>query len=234
MSEKINQAAPYSPFVSIDCVVFGFRNNQLQVLVLQYIGTDIWALPGGFIEANEDINDAAIRVLSVRTGLNDFFLVQFGVFGSVNRVDKLKRDQILNSAGLSKEMVAFFQNRFVSVGYYTIIDIEKAFIEKDNISQTLTWVPVDDVPQLMHDHNEILIKARKTLAGQLLEQPIGKNLMPKYFTMNELQVLHEAILGYKLTRTNFQRKMLSLGILERTEKRFTGKAHKAPFVYKFK
>jgi hypothetical protein len=95
------------------------------------------------------------------------------------------------------------------------------------------WYDIDKIPTLMFDHNEIFRKALETLRTMLDEKLICFNLLPDTFTMNELQNLYETILGEKMIRSNFQRKMLSLGILERIEKKMTGAANKAPYLYRF-
>lgn len=226
--------AYYSPSVSIDCVIFGFHQSSLKVLILKYRNTEVFALPGGFINEEEDLEDAAKRILENRTNLCNIYLEQFGVFGKTNRVNSDSVRGFLNVIGLLQNAYEFFKNRFVSIGYFSLVDFTALKIAKDEISASLEWFDVDNVPTLMHDHNEIIQKARETLISQLSNKAVGVNLMPEQFTMSELQNLHEAILGTTLTRTNFQRKMLSLGFLDRIEKKFTGKAHKAPYLYRFK
>lgn len=226
--------SPYSPFVSIDCVIFGFQNRNLKVLVLKFHQTEIYALPGGFIKETEDIDAAAHRILSERTGVKEVYLEQFGVFGKVNRVDSETRSKLIEALDFPETHKQFIQNRFVSIGYFSLVDVNQVMLNKDAVSESLEWFDIENLPTLMHDHQEIVEAARKSLSDDLYNHAVGKNLMPEQFTMNELQNLHEAILGTKLTRTNFQRKMLSLGFLERIEKKFTGKAHKAPFLYSFR
>lgn len=226
--------SPYSPLVSIDCVIFGFQGHSLKVLALKFTDTNIFALPGGFIKETEDIDAAAQRILSERTGVNEVYLEQFGVFGKVNRVKVETRSKLIEALDFPESHKDFIENRFVSIGYFSLVDVNQVVLNKDGVSESLEWYDIENLPILMHDHQEIVEAARKSLSDDLYNHAVGKNLMPEQFTMNELQNLHEAILGTKLTRTNFQRKMLSLGFLERIEKKFTGKAHKAPFLYSFR
>lgn len=147
----------------------------------------------------------------------------------MNRVDSETRSKLIEALDFPETHKQFIQNRFVSIGYFSLVDVNQVMLNKDAVSESLEWFDIENLPTLMHDHQEIVEAARKSLSDDLYNHAVGKNLMPEQFTMNELQNLHEAILGTKLTRTNFQRKMLSLGFLERIEKKFTGKAHKAPF-----
>lgn len=135
--------------------------------------------------------------------------------------------------GIEMKPNNFLLNRFISIGYYALIDFSKAIPSPDELSDSCDWYDLDKIPTLMFDHNEIFSKALETLRTMLDDKLIGFNLLPETFTMNELQNLYETILGEKLVRSNFQRKMLGLGILERIEKKMTGAANKAPYVYKF-
>jgi hypothetical protein len=104
----------------------------------------------------------------------------------------------------------------------------------DQLSDTIDWYPLDRLPPLMQDHNRIVTIALQTLKDNLDRKLVGVNLLPGQFTMKELQKVYEAILGEKLRRSTFQRKILSMEILTRHEKKYTGKAHKAPYLYSFK
>lgn len=221
------------PSVSIDCVILGFHNSQLKILLLKYKNTDFYALPGGFINLEEDLEDAAQRVLEERTGLKDIYLEQFHVFGSKNRRNDATHQQIMKGCGIEIKPNNFLMNRFVSIGYYALIDFSKAIPSPDELSDTCDWYDLDKIPSLMFDHNQIFQKALETLRLMLDDKLIGFNLLPETFTINELQNLYETILGEKLVRSNFQRKILSLGILERIEKKMTGAANKAPYLYRF-
>lgn len=221
------------PNVSIDCVIFGFHDNQLKILLLKYKNTEYYALPGGFINIEEDLSDAALRVLDERTGLRDIYLEQFHVFGKNNRRYDETHNQIMAGNGIIIKPNHFLMNRFISIGYYALIDLSKAAPKPDELSDTCDWYDLYKIPSLIFDHNEILQKALETLRLALDEKLVGFNLLPETFTINEIQRLYETVLNEKLVRSNFQRKILSLGILERIEKKMTGAANKAPYLYKF-
>jgi hypothetical protein len=123
--------------------------------------------------------------------------------------------------------------RFISVGYYALVDYTKAVPIPDLLSDYCDWYDLSNLPSLMLDHKMIIKKALTTLRENLDRKLIGFNLMPETFTMGELQSLYETILDQKLRRTSFQRKVLNLGILERGAKKWTGGAHKAPYLYRF-
>ena len=125
-------------------------------------------------------------------------------------------------------------DRFFSIAYYALINYNDVNPQPDQLSDSIDWYTINELPPLMLDHEQIVARALKTLKENLDRKLESFNLLPERFTMKELQKVYEAILGEKLRRTTFQRKMLSLGILERQEKRFSGKAHKAPYLYRFK
>lgn len=222
------------PGFSIDCVIFGFHDNQLKVLLLKMRNFDYWALPGGFVEKNRDVDAEANRVLELRTGLSDIFLQQFHLFGKVGRTSFRYFDKLINEGQIKPENIAWFKERFITIGYYALVEYSKVKDPTpDNISERCEWCSIENLPELMHDHLDILKKAHETLKKELNYQPIGINLLPKEFTMPELQALYETILEKPLDRRNFRRKMLSYDILIKTDKRRTGVAHKSPNLYKF-
>jgi 8-oxo-dGTP diphosphatase len=123
--------------------------------------------------------------------------------------------------------------RFVSIGYYALVEFSQVTPTPDELSSNCDWYDLQTIPPLMMDHTHILNKALETLQQHINRQPIGYNLLPLKFTMPELQKLYEAILGKQLDRRNFQRKILSYGILKKLKEVKTGVAHKAPFLYSF-
>jgi len=223
----------FLPGLAIDTVIFGFHNNQLKVLLLSYKNSLLYALPGGFIHDNEDVNQAARRVLESRTALTDIYLEQFYVFGNYSRYDPTPLKAIMKARGYEPPHDHWLLKRFVSIGYYALVDFTKAVPTPDEISDSCDWYSLDDLPVLMQDHRQIIDKALETLQSNLDQKLIGFNLMTDEFTMGDLQSLYETILNKKLIRAAFQRKMLGLGILERIAKKWTGGAHKAPYLYRF-
>lgn len=224
-----NARDSYLAHISIDCVVFGFHEGQLKVLVLKMKNEQSWYLPGGFVLKNEPIDEAANRILKDRTGLDEIFLQQFHVFGDPDR-SRPHREMYNHMLPPSEN---WFANRFLTIGYYALVDFIHVNPTPDSHSEACTWRDLGDTPQLELDHGAILKTALDTLRLQLNYQPIGYNLMPKEFTMPELQKLYETILDKKLDRRNFQRRMLGFGILTRSEKPRKGGAHKAPYLYSF-
>jgi ADP-ribose pyrophosphatase YjhB (NUDIX family) len=223
----------FHPGLSVDCVIFGFYENQLKVLLLRMKHAARWSLPGGFVLKEENVDDAAIRILESRTGLDNIFLRQFYLFGDMSRNDNVLNREVLRQREIEPTEDHWFLQRFVSVGYYALVNFQTAVPRPDPLSDACAWWDLADVPDLIIDHNQILSKALETLRQQLNSQPIGYNLLPGKFTMPELQRLYETILAKRLDRRNFQRKMLGYGILKRLEERKSGVAHKAPYLYMF-
>ncbi|MBD2753569.1 NUDIX hydrolase [Spirosoma validum] len=233
-SKKIDQTGTgYLPGLAIDCVIFGFHEQQLKILLLEYQNTNLLALPAGFIQEEENINDAARRVLAERTGLTDIYLDQFYVFGDQSRHDPAPMRAIMEAKGMAVDDNHWLLRRFVSVSYYALVDFTRAVPNPDVLSDSCDWYDLASLPTLMLDHQHIVQKALETLRTDLDRKLIGFNLLAETFTMGELQRLYETILGQELHRSGFQRKMLSLGILERLEKQYNGGAHKAPYAYRF-
>ncbi|SEG36827.1 NUDIX hydrolase [Algoriphagus boritolerans] len=224
----------YIPHLAYDSVVFGFSKGKLKILLMEYHATGWYALPGGFVRKAENLEDAVKRGLFERTGLKEIYLKQFHTFGDRSRYQPKVMKTILEANGHAIPENYWMLDRFFSVAYYALIDHEKVTLTPDNLSDSIAWYEIDRLPKLIFDHDKIVQKALQTLRENLDRNLIGGNLLPDRFTMNELQAVYEAILGEKLRRTSFQRKMLSLDILDRHEKLYTGKSHKAPFLYSFK
>lgn len=225
----------FLPNLAFDSVIFGFNGKQLKILILEYHNTGFYALPGGFVKTDEDLDDAVRRGLAERTGLDDIYLEQFHVFGNVARNQPGIMETILEANGFDiGEGLHWMTDRFVTVAYYALINYNNVTAVPDELSDSINWYAIDELPPLIFDHRIIVDKALETLKENLDKKLVGMNLLPPKFTMKELQQVYEAVLGGKLRRTTFQRKMLSLDLLERHEKLFLGKAHKAPYLYSFK
>lgn len=223
----------YLPSVSIDCVIFGFHDRQIKVLLVRFRNTNLWALPGGYIHMEEDMDQAATRILEERTTVKDIYLEQFYTFGQRKRVDKTVQQEIVEAVGKRFSSDHWTTRRFVSVGYFALVDFSKVMPTPDVTSDECAWFGLDEIPELVFDHSFMVQKALEMLPLRLRSNLISSNLLPETFTMQELQSLYETILGKKMLRANFQRKMLNLGILERVDKKFSGRAHKAPYLYRF-
>jgi hypothetical protein len=128
---------------------------------------------------------------------------------------------------------SWLTKRFITIGYYALVDYSKVTPKPDWLTDICEWHDVHKIPKLIYDHNAIVKKALETLQLSLNDIPVGYKLLPSKFTMPELQDLYETILDRKLDRRNFQKKMLSFGVLERLDERRTGGAHKSPYLYRF-
>jgi 8-oxo-dGTP diphosphatase len=221
------------PHVSVDCSIFGYHGGELKILLLKWKGVDLWCLPGGYVRENETIDEAASHVLQERTGLERIYLQQYRTFGGTHRGEDALRT-IFARNGVEAPPDLWIFRRAVSVGYLALVDFSKVNPTPDHLSEEARWWDVREYPSLLFDHEEILSTALATLRLQLEYQPIGENLLPEKFTMPDLQGLYEAVLGTKLDRRNFQRKMLALGIVERLPERKRGVPHRAPNLYRFR
>lgn len=222
------------PGLSVDCVIFGFHDREMKVLLLKMKGQDKWALPGGFIGKNENVDLAAVRVLKLRTGLDNIFLQQFYLFGNIDRSSANNGQNLVNEGIIPESALSWFNQRFNTLGYYALVEYSLVNNPSpDNISDQCEWHAISHLPDLIIDHLEILNKAYHTLQDHISNKPIGLNLLPKKFTMPELHALYETVLDIKIDRRNFQRKMLSSNILIKTDEKKEGGAHKSPWLYTF-
>ena len=236
MLSRFKQTELWLPGISVDCVIFGFHENQLKVLLLKFHNTQVWSLAGGFVGVEENVEQAAARVLYERTGLTDIYLEQFYTFGDLERnVRAQEEHRGVNAAmGSPDDDLSWLAKRYVTIGYYALVDYSKVVVNPGDISDAADWVDVSALPHLFLDHNKIVNKALEAMRQSLDEKLIAFELLGETFTMSEIQSVYETILGKTIVRTNFQRKMLSLDILERIEKKFSGGAHKAPYLYRLK
>ncbi|HMP29841.1 MAG TPA: NUDIX domain-containing protein, partial [Saprospiraceae bacterium] len=152
--------------VSIDCVVFGYHSKSLKVLISKIaLVEDTFALPGGFIHQNEDIDEAAQRILRERTSINKIYLEQFKVFGNSNRGDDQFISKFKESIFYQKHRsdlnidLEWLKKRFISVGYYAIVDVEKVVLRASEIDERIDWINIDKIPSLIFDHNDIINEA---------------------------------------------------------------------------
>ncbi|PZR37545.1 MAG: NUDIX hydrolase [Azospira oryzae] len=219
--------------IAYDSVIIGFSGDKLKILLMEYHNTGLFALPGGFVGVNEDLNDAARRGLEERTGLTHIYLEQFYTFGNVSRHQPETMYTILKANGVD-DREHWLLGRFISVAYYALINYKNVVPQPDALSDSCTWYSIDELPELIFEHSAIVNKAIETLRANLDRKLVGMNLLPEKFTMKDLQQVYEAILGKKLHRTAFQREMLGSGMLIRHDKQYNGKAHKAPFLYSFR
>jgi len=229
---KTNPGKYILPSIAINNVIFGFDDNKVKVLLLRTAYSEKWTLPGGFVLKDDELVTAAERLLKVFTGLESVFLKHFGVFGAVNRADKERELFFSEQFQLDKFDYKFFLERFVVLGYLALVQYKQVSPLSDDVRQC-EWFALEDVPELTFDHNLIIETAIRELRFQLNYLPVGFNLLPEEFPLKSLQKIYETILGKTLDRGNFNRKILSYGILDKKEKYFSGAANKAPFMYSF-
>jgi 8-oxo-dGTP diphosphatase len=232
----------YIAQLSIDCVIFGYQAQELKVLISKpKYAQEAWALPGGYILKTESIDTAASRILKERTSLENIYLEQFRVFGDENRIVHSDHKEVMK-AGLAQFDAQRFDtktrewltNRFVCIGYYALVDINKVNPRNGEFDEYLEWRNIKDIPKMTYDHNEILSFAVEALRQNLDQKLIGFNLLPETFTMKDVQELYEAVYDRPFAINNFQKKILDLNVLERLEKKVTGTASRAPYLYRFR
>lgn len=231
--KQLIDSKDFIPNLSVDCTIFGFHDGILKVLLLKYHDLDLYSLPGGFVFMDEDLRDAAARVLFERTHLKDIFLEQFHTFGRMSRTENNVHKTLIRNKGFEVNENHWILQRFITVGYCSLIDFSIANTFPDAFNETCAWFEVDKLPQMAFDHDRIIRTGLEFLRNNLDTQVAASNLLPEKFTMKDLQSLYETILGESFRRNNFQRKILSMNMLERLEKLYDGSANKAPYLYKF-
>ena len=210
---------PFSDFfqfgLSVDCVVFGYNQGKIQVLLIERNAEPFkgsWALPGDLVSLDLDLKEAANSVLYSLTGLKSVFLEQFHTFGKVNR----------HPAG-----------RVATVGYYALINGDKYHPIASSWAKSTSWFDINNLPELAFDHEQILEYGIKTIKRRVRYKPVGFELLPKKFTLRELQDLYEAFLGYKLDKPNFRKKILSMDLLVQLDELQENVAHRTAKLFKF-
>jgi hypothetical protein len=213
--EMMARADMFQPGISVDCVIFGFYEGALKVLLNKFNFFHKWMLPGGFVYRDEDVDASACRVLKIRTGLDDIYLQQFNVFGNMNRTNLAENEDVLFKQGFRNEKTRknhWFIQRFVSIGYYALVEYSEVKRHTD-FDETVQWFNINELPELYSDHNHIIKKAIGFIRNQIRITPVAYKLLPEKFTLSDLRNIYEAILGRELDRRNFQRKIFSLGFV---------------------
>ncbi|MEW6195919.1 MAG: NUDIX domain-containing protein [Bacteroidota bacterium] len=184
--------------LSVDCVIFGFENNSLEILLIKRArkpSVGKWALPGGFIKKEELVDDAANRILQETTGIRNIYMEEVAIFDKVDRYPKW---------------------RVFTLGYFALISPEKYFISTGVDTKEVKWFKIDELPKLPFDHEEILNTSLEKLRTRVRYRPIGFELLPKKFTLPQLQKLYEVVLGKKLDKRNFRKKISGMNLLINT------------------
>ena len=203
------------PALTVDCVVFGFDEGELKVLLIErglepFKGR--WALPGGFVRVDETLDDAARRELAEEAGLKEVFLEQLYTFGAIHRDPR---------------------ERVVSVAYYALVKLADFKTKAATDAADARWFPISKVPKLAFDHADLLAMALSRLRGKLRYQPIGFELLPAKFPLSQWQHLYEAVLGVELDKRNFRKKVLGFGLLVPLKETHLGGAHRPAQLYRF-
>ena len=202
--------------VATDIVVFTIRDDELHALLIErglppFKGQ--WALPGGFLNANEDVDACARRELEEETGVSGFYLEQLYTFGAIDRDPR---------------------ERVISVSYFALVPSDQLQLASGTDAVKAEWKPVKRLPKLAFDHAEIVGMARDRLAAKLEYSTLAFQFLPDRFTMREVHSIYQSILGKPLDRRNFYKKMLATGdLIETKEKRIEG-AHRPAAVYRLK
>lgn len=185
-------------WVSVDCIVFGFENNQLKLLIGRRQmdpGRGEWSLYGGFVRDDESLDEAANRVLYSLTGLKEIYMKQVGAFGAVDR-----------DPG----------ERVISVAYCALINVND-YDDKLRQQYELEWADLGQLPKLYSDHNQMVNKAISLLRRRIKTEPLSFNLLPDLFTLTQLQLVYEAILGSPIDKRNFRKRIKQIDFIEKTE-----------------
>ena len=201
-------------WVSVDCIIFGFDEGKLKVLIGRRQmdpGRGEWSLYGGFVAADESIDDAAARTLSELTGLRNLYMRQVGAFGSVDR-----------DPGA----------RVISIAYYALINV-KDYDERLRLDHGVEWMNVEELPKLYSDHNVMIRKALKLMRQKLRTEPVGFRLLPDLFTLTQLQKLYEAVNGEELDKRNFRKRIKDMDFIEKTELIDKTGSKRGAFLYRF-
>src|SRR5574344_722190 len=201
------------PAVTTDCVIFGFDGNDIKVLLIErgiepFKGK--WAFPGGFLNMDETAAEGALRELKEETGLENAYIEQFNTYSEPDRDPR---------------------ERVITIAHYALVRIQE--VKGGDDAAKAQWFPIDEVPQLAFDHDKILRDAMRKLRERIHFEPIGFELLPEKFTMKELQILYESILGVKFDRRNFAKKMMHYELLNQLDETVRPTAKRDALLYSF-
>lgn len=201
--------------LSIDCVVFGFEENTLKVLLIKRKRNPekgSWALPGGFLLHEELLDQAAVRILEATSNVKNIYLEQVHTFGALNR---------------------FPTRRVITISYFALINPEKHSLKPGIDTIDAKWYNLKEKIDLPFDHQDILNKALIQLRQRVRIKPIGFELLPKKFALSQIQALYESVLDVELDKRNFRKKILGLNLLIPLDEYQKDVSHRAARLYKF-
>lgn len=203
------------PAVTVDCVVFGLDDGDLKVLLIQRQLEPFrhaWALPGGFVHMDESLDEAALRELTEETGIHRVFLEQLYTFGAPERDPR---------------------GRVITVAYYALVNLGDHEVRAATDAESVAWFSVNELPTLAFDHDGIIDVAHERLQGKVRYAPIGFELLPRKFTLTELQRLYEVVLERELDKRNFRKRVLAMDLLIELDEVQQDVAHRAARLYRF-
>jgi 8-oxo-dGTP diphosphatase len=202
--------------VSTDCVIFGFQKSSLQILLYKRAQNPckgMWALPGGFLKKGELIKEAAERILDETTGVSNIYLEEIGVFDQKDR---------------------FPSWRVFTIGYFALISPENyRIITSGTYSQEVKWFKICELPKFAWDHQHIVDVALNKLRARVLNKPIGFELLPRKFTLPQLQTLYEVILDKSLDKRNFRKKLMKMDLVKKLNERDKDNIKRPAHLYRF-
>lgn len=213
-AEKISHLDYFKIAISVDCVILGYEQQELKVLLIKSDlkeFSNLYSLLGDLVNPDEDLDAASYRILRERTGLDDIFLQQVHTFGTINR----------HPSG-----------RVITTAYFALLDINNVKLKINN--NHLHWHPVNDIKKMAFDHKTILDTCLLRLREQVMEHPVVFNLLPEKFSLRELQELYEAILNTELDRRNFRKKMAIKDWLHDLDEMEVDVPHRPGKLYKLK
>jgi ADP-ribose pyrophosphatase YjhB (NUDIX family) len=209
--------APYEqPGVTVDLVIFTVNDEKLKALLIKRAEepfAGLWSVPGGFLQKGESLEDAAFRVMEAKTGVREVYLEQLYTFGKPDRDPRA---------------------RIITVTYFALIPWKNLLRPESQKVAELAWYPVDELPELAFDHQEILDYAVRRLRAKVSYSNIVYGLLPEKFRLSDLQKMYEIISSEKLDKRNFRKRMLATGFLEETGKKDMIGAHRPAMLYQFK
>ena len=204
------------PAVTVDVLLFTVRDEKLQLALIKrgiepYRGS--WALPGGFVRMDEELEEAARREIEEETGVRDVFLEQLYTFGQLNRDPR---------------------TRVITISYFALVPGEHLTLRADTDASDASWFAIDELPDLAFDHAAIVRVGLERLKGKIENSNVAYGLLPARFRLSELQRVYEIILGRALDKRNFRKRVLALGIVEATDKYSSGGAHRPAQLFRWK
>ncbi|PRP93566.1 NUDIX hydrolase [Enhygromyxa salina] len=203
------------PALTVDCVVFGLDEGELEVLLIRRgiePFANRWALPGGFVRLDETLEAAARRELEEETGLSKVFLEQLFTFDAIDRDPR---------------------ERVITVAHYALVKLSDHKVRAATDAADAAWFAISDLPELAFDHAQIFDVALERLRGKVRYQPLGFELLPRKFTLTQLQRMYEVILDRPLDKRNFRKKILGMELLVELDEVQKDVAHRAARLYKF-